>query len=78
MSERELFNRWWVDNNLPYENDDKDINLAWEAWQASANRQGYKLVPVDDLHSIHNELAEEHPNYHLLFSILQKYLGTVE
>lgn len=24
-----------------------ELNTAWEAWQASAQRQGYKLVPVE-------------------------------
>ena len=34
-----------------YENDigecTESINMAWVTWQASANRQGYKLVPVE-------------------------------
>lgn len=25
------------------------VNSAWHGWQASTNRQGYKLVPVDEL-----------------------------
>lgn len=33
-----------------YENDlgecTESINMAWMAWQASANREGYKLVPM--------------------------------
>jgi hypothetical protein len=24
-----------------------ELNTAWKAWQASANREGYKLVPVE-------------------------------
>lgn len=23
-----------------------ELNTAWKAWQASANREGYKLVPI--------------------------------
>lgn len=34
-----------------YENDlgecTESINMAWMAWQASANREGYRLVPVE-------------------------------
>lgn len=34
-----------------YENDigedTESINMAWMAWQASANREGYKLVPLE-------------------------------
>ena len=26
---------------------DKHTQTCWEAWQASANREGYKLVPVE-------------------------------
>ena len=28
---------------------DKHTQTCWEAWQASANREGYKLVPVETL-----------------------------
>ena len=51
-TERELFLRYWVDNNLPYDGDDDDMELAWTAWQASIQREGYKLVPVE----INNEI----------------------
>ena len=46
-TERELFLRYWTDNNLPYDGDDDDREVAWTAWQASASREGYKLVPVE-------------------------------
>ena len=46
-TERELFLRYWTDNNLPYDGDDDDMEVAWTAWQASAQREGYKLVPVN-------------------------------
>lgn len=26
---------------------DSILNMVWEMWQASANREGYKLVPVE-------------------------------
>ena len=46
-TERELFLHYWTDNNLPYDGDDDDMEVAWNAWQASASREGYKFVPVD-------------------------------
>ena len=46
-TERELFLRYWTDNNLPYDGDDDDMEVAWTAWQASTSREGYKLVPVE-------------------------------
>ena len=46
-TERELFLHYWTDNNLPYDGDDDDMEVAWTAWQASASREGYKLVPVE-------------------------------
>ena len=51
-TERELFLRYWTDNNLPYDGDDDDMEVAWTAWTASASREGYKLVPVDNGSSI--------------------------
>lgn len=53
--ERELFlyeidghgyifeNMRWLGNCF----EDNFLNMAWELWQASANRDGYKLVPVE-------------------------------
>lgn len=48
MSERKLFNEWIK----YYEKHDVAIDqlqraFMWQAWQASANREGYKLVPVE-------------------------------
>lgn len=48
MSERELFNEWIKH----YEKHDVKIDqlqraFMWQAWQASANREGYKLVPLE-------------------------------
>ena len=32
--------------------EDEQLNMVWEMWLASANREGYKLVPVDSLKEI--------------------------
>lgn len=51
QKEREAFEAWLKSLN---ENGrttyflGQESTVAWEAWQASANRQGYKLVPVVD------------------------------
>lgn len=56
-SERELFlyelnghgyhfkNTDWHDDWERFE--DEQLNMVWEMWQASAQRQGYKLVPLE-------------------------------
>ena len=48
MSEREIFNEWIKH----YEKHDVKIDqlqraFMWQSWQASANREGYKLAPVE-------------------------------
>jgi hypothetical protein len=58
-SERELFEEWYEKNNDFMINTqflmdgsryvDRHVRMAWLAWQASAQRQGYKLVPVDEI-----------------------------
>lgn len=58
MNERELFEKFakrkkytligaTSDGVFHYLN--QKTHIAWEAWQASAQREGYKLVPVDTL-----------------------------
>ena len=58
MSERESFERAFKTLSHTFNeslciipNTDKYYSniaqVAWEAWQASANREGYKLVPVE-------------------------------
>lgn len=62
MNERELFEAkfpipaHWIEFDekrnkyfCPYVADGaaNEYQARWEAWQASANRQGYKLVPVE-------------------------------
>lgn len=58
MSEREIFEEW-VKKEHPHiysgslkDNEDgvrfkMDVDFMFSAWQASANREGYKLVPVE-------------------------------
>ena len=35
----------WYDDWERFE--DEQLNMVWEMWISSANRQGYKLVPVE-------------------------------
>lgn len=39
---------------------DDYTQCAWMAWQASANRQGYKLAPVEPCEKTLNEIKEKH------------------
>ena len=60
MTEKELFEQWhnkeyadkleWDKNKNEYI--DYIDEAMWQAWQESANREGYKLVPVDKLNRI--------------------------
>ena len=36
-------NMTWLGNCF----EDNFLNMAWEMWQASASREGYKFVPVE-------------------------------
>ena len=60
MTERELFEQWAYSNKwniFRYPKSDyhlkegqycdEFVEGAWHGWQASANREGYKLVPVE-------------------------------
>ena len=46
--ERELFDKWYGKKPMGWFEAVR-YNTAWRAWQASANREGYKLVPVETL-----------------------------
>ena len=46
--ERELFDKWYGKKPRGWFEAVR-YNTAWRAWQASANREGYKLVPVETL-----------------------------
>lgn len=57
-TERELFNEWLK----YYEKHDVVIDqlqraFMWQAWQASAQRQGYKLVLLDHMSVIRDALV---------------------
>jgi len=54
-TERELFEEWYeraIGRSIVYKTYDKSYlnsktQEAWLTWQASAQREGYKFVPVD-------------------------------
>lgn len=39
-------NSYWPNEDFCPSDAPETMNFAWDAWQASANRQGYKLVPI--------------------------------
>lgn len=53
MNEREIFEEklchklTGVFNTFTNQYEELIDQLMWEAWQTSANRQGYKLIPVE-------------------------------
>ena len=54
-TERELFLHYWTDNNLPYDGDDDDMEVAWTAWQAKIDDL-QKLRSLDEMAI--NQLAQ--------------------
>ena len=66
--ERELFELWCTKDDEfcihryagSDDYSDDYTQCAWMAWQASANRQGYKLVPVEPCEKTLNEIKEKH------------------
>ena len=55
-TERELFLRYWTDNNLPYDGDDDDMKVAWTAWEASQQGEVDKLqTKIDELNERNSE-----------------------
>ena len=77
-TERDLFEEQFCDNHTGLKPNDlikfrlpsgysfRDpikINLMWEAWQASASREGYKLVPVNPTEEMWGGLARHLVKY---------------
>ena len=80
MNERELFNEWIKH----YEKHDVKIDqlqraFMWQAWQASANREGYKLVPVEPTEEmIDAGVDESDVDWKRLKFAYQAMIGAVE
>ena len=79
-TERELFLHYWTDNNLPYDGDDDDMEVAWTACQASAQREGYRIVPVEPSEDMIMAGCMEHGGYDVIDSksIYKAMIGAVK
>ena len=79
-TERELFLHYWTDNNLPYDGDDDDMEVAWTAWQASIQREGYRIVPVEPTEDMVMAGCMEHGGYDVIDSksIYKAMIGAVK
>ena len=79
-TERELFLHYWTDNNLPYDGDDDDMEVAWTAWQASIQREGYRIVPVEPTEDMVMAGCMEHGGYDVIDSksIYKAMIGASE
>lgn len=86
MSERELFEKWFDKEYSNYGNsykktyDDKNdlygsqfVDERYDAYKAGANREGYKLVPVDEL----KRIARETESYYTCRDI-EELIGAVD
>ena len=70
-TERELFEAWVKKEhthifNGAEQGDNRfkmDIDFMYMAWQASANREGYKLVPVEPTYEMWSELSRHLGRY---------------
>lgn len=60
MNERELFKKWLkaFDNGAVKIDRVTEIYM-WQAWLASKNREGYKLVPVEPTNEMINVYRDE-------------------
>ena len=69
-TEREMFDEWYKSEyplDYEYYVNEQDIGLftklywrCFVSWQASASREGYKLVPVEPCEKTLNEIKEKH------------------
>ena len=57
--ERELFDKWYGKKPRGWFEAVR-YNTAWRAWIASANREGYKLVPVEPTDIEIESIKEKH------------------
>ena len=94
-NERKAFEEWFCKNHtglkpselIKFRTDNgysfKDsikINCMWESWQASAQRQGYKLVPVEPSEDMIMAGCMEHGGYDVIDSksIYKAMIGAVK
>lgn len=62
MTERELFEAWWDKAKHTFKCEYYD---AYEIWQASASREGYKLVLVEKIDEIKRDADRMISSAHL-------------
>ena len=70
-TERELFEEWirsvwlvdatWDESKNTY--NESRVHCMWSAWCASAQREGYKLVPVEPTYEMWSELSRHLGRY---------------
>ena len=50
--------------------EDNMLNMAWEMWQASANREGFVLVPKEPTEEICKQLSGNTDNAKLIYKAM--------
>lgn len=78
-TERDLFNGWLKH----YEKHDVVIDqlqraFMWQAWQASAQREGYKLVPLIPTKEMIEAGDDEQDDYWVLVDEFEAMIGAAE
>ena len=79
-SEKDTFDEWYKSEYpLDYEHyvNEQDIGLftklylrCFASWKASASREGYKLVPIEPIMNICNQLSSNVENAKLIYKAL--------
>lgn len=80
-SERKAFNQWVLTRSDNLDLTAYEENIMFDAWQASAQRQGYKLVPVEPtermLDSAYSSISDN-LHYADLENIYKAMIGSVD
>lgn len=72
----EFRNKSWHDDWERYEDD--QLNMAWEMWCASAQREGYKLVPLIPTKEMIEVGDDEQDDYWVLVDEFEAMIGAAE
>ena len=75
LENREAFEEWYKEEDPFHGNDDND-DVIWakkfmfKAWQASAQRQGFKLVPIEPTKGMLRELSSNDMNGRMIYKAM--------
>ena len=77
--EREIFNQWVLKHPDNLDITEYEENIMFDAWLASASREGYKLVPVEPTQKmIEAAIIEKQKHGRTDSDLYKAMLGAVE